>query len=386
MILLSRLLRARWNVLRLVVAAFLLWAVAIDTPARLARSALARLPDFDYAAEASYLRAAGRYGEAIMVADEGLRDLAGPKREALLAQRDAIAAEQSSWVRKAESVGLGAISGRGDSLESLLGAVAADMLVVGDVRDLLVQGARYVVDGEADPLIVALSGVGLATTLAPEVDWVPSVLKVARKTGSMSRRMGEEILLSLKRGGKASEDALGSMMKDVASISRRASPAGAARVLRRADSASELASLARFVERQPSGAFALHVLGDEGAQLVKSGAKNEIKTEIKLAARSGEHAAEAGLASERAMLQAARKGPAGAAWLRTAGRAALRPHPLLGLAKGLYKGNIERLAARVTQELDPRAWWVLPLLAAWTFLEGAMLIARLRASPAVPHL
>ncbi len=379
---LSRLLRARWNVLRLLVAAFLLWCVAIDTPSRLARSALSRLPDFDYAKEVEYLRAAGRYGEAIMVADEGLRDASGPSREALQHQRDAVVAEQSSWLRKAKSVGLGALSGKGDSLESLLGAIAADMLIVGDVRDLLLQGSRFVVDGEADPLIVTLSGVGLATTLAPEVDWVPSVLKVARKSGAMTRKMGEELLSSLKRGGKAAEEGLQSMMKDVASLSRRASPAGAARVLRHADSAAELGTLVRFVERQPSGAFALHVLGEEGAQLVKSGAKSELKAGAKAGLASDLKAgARAAGAGEEAILKAARKGPAGAAWLRTAGRAAVRPHPLLGLAKGLYKGNVEQLAARIAQELDPRAFWVLPLLAAWTFLEGAMLMGRLRA----PH-
>src|SRR5262252_5813004 len=122
-----RLRGAGWGVLRLLIAAFLLSAIASDTGARLARMQLASLPDFNYAGEIRYLRAAGRYGEAIMVADAGLE-----------------------------------------------GAAAADMFIVGDVRDLLIQGSRYVMDGEADEVIVLLSSVGVATTLLPEVDWEPA--------------------------------------------------------------------------------------------------------------------------------------------------------------------------------------------------------------------
>ncbi|MGQ0628162.1 MAG: hypothetical protein ACT4PL_08705, partial [Phycisphaerales bacterium] len=62
----------RWNLLRLMVALFVLWAVATDTAARLARMRLAALPDFDYASEVRRLREEGRYGEAMVIADAGL--------------------------------------------------------------------------------------------------------------------------------------------------------------------------------------------------------------------------------------------------------------------------------------------------------------------------
>ncbi len=51
--------------------------------------------------------------------------------------------------------------------------MTADLLVVGDVRDLAIQGVHYIADGEADELIVLLSGVGLVTTLVPGTDIVP---------------------------------------------------------------------------------------------------------------------------------------------------------------------------------------------------------------------
>lgn len=360
MSLLRRLFGARWIVLRLVIALFLCWALAVDTPQRLARLALSKLPDFDYAAEVEHLRAGGRYGEALMIADEGLASLDGPAQERLRTLRDEVAREQGSLLRRLTDAGRGAITGRGDSLESLVGAVTADFFVVGDVRDLVIQGSRWVVDGETDEVILALSGVGLATTIAPEVDWVPSVLKVARKAGSLTRGMSDAIVSGLKRGGKAGAEGLTALMRDVATLSRRASPGGAARLLRHADTPEDLATLARFVDRQPSGAFALHVLGDEGAAMVKGAARTE-------------RAADVGAG----LVKAARKGPAGAAVLRTSGRVLTRPHPILGVVKAVYKGNAEQLVARASAAIDPRAWWMLPLAGAWVFLELGLLSRRL---------
>jgi hypothetical protein len=356
--------RARWNVLRLIVAAFLLWAVSADTGARLARLQLSALPDFDYASEVAYLRAAGRYGEAVMVADAGLASAAPEVREKIKQERDATVAEQSSYLRRAKDLGLGALSGKGTSTEALIGAVAADFFIVGDVRDLVIQSGRYVLDGEADEVVLALSGIGIATTLAPEVDWVPAVLKAAKKAGAMTKGFGESLLKLAKAGNK---EGLMALCRDVRRLAEHASPGGAARLLRHAENPEELAKIARFVEREPAGAFALHVAGKEGADVVKG------------AEKAGSSAA---AASERALVLAARKGERGVGWLRTgAWRVLARPHPLVGLAKGLWKGNVEQLAARVAEALDPKAWWLVPLLGAWSVLELLLLVGRLGLWP-----
>lgn len=372
-----RLLAAKWNLLRLGVSALLLWIVLSDTPARLARLQYASLPEFDAAAEVRSLRAEGRYGEALMVADAALdtaRSQAasepGPAHDRFTEierERQKTADEQGSYVRRATDMGLGAVSGTGGSLERLIGAVAADFFVVGDVRDLVIQGGRLVIDGETDEVILVLSGVGVATTVLPEVDWVPSILKAARKTGAMTRGLAEFIARTARR---ADWQALRPLLRDVRTLAQRASPGGAVRLLRHADSPEDVAALARFVERQPQGAFALHVTGREGADMVKSASK---------AADAGAIGAKSGAAAaEHAVVLAARKGTPGAAWLRTgAHRAMLRPHFIVGLAKGLYKGNAQDLAARVAAALDPRARWLIPLLAAWVFVELALLTRRL---------
>ena len=52
-------------------------------------------------------------------------------------------------------------------------------------------------------VIVALSAVGLATTLAPEVDWAPSLLKAARRAGSMTEGTARSDIYALLDKGPA---------------------------------------------------------------------------------------------------------------------------------------------------------------------------------------
>ena len=336
-------------------AVALLVVVAGDSAARLARLQLEALPDFDYVGEVQRLRAEGRFGEAVMVADQGLTELSGEKLAVLASARQETLDAQSSWLRRLKDAGLGALSGQGKTIEGLAGAVTADLFIVGDVRDLVLQSGKLVVDGEADPVILSLSAIGLATTLAPEIDWAPSLLKAARKTGALSRKMCDSIV-DLARSRKAG--AAERLFTDVASIAERASPAGALRVLRHADDAKDLEKLALFVRGENAGAFILHVTGKEGAALIKATAKG------------GEAAAAAALKT------AARKGPQGLTWLRGAGRAALKPHFVVGILKGVYKGNAQALATRIAESVDPHGWWIVPALAAWVLLESCGLLAR----------
>jgi hypothetical protein len=157
------------------------------------------------------------------------------------------------------------------------------------------------------------------------------------------------------------------IFRDVRRLAEHASPGGAMRLLRLADEPRDLARITRFVESNKAGAFALHVAGREGADVIKGSAR---------AARAAENTE----AAERAVVLAARKGDRGIAWLRTgAYRAMARPHLLVGIGKMFSKGNAEKLAARLAAAVDPRAWWLVPLLGAWVFVEAGLLVRR-RAS------
>lgn len=342
--------RSRWCLLRLAVAITLLALFALDFDRAMARLRLQALPDMDFAAEVRSLTAQGRLGEAVVVADAGLA-AAGPDQataEPIRVAREQAQAEQASWLRSAREVGLGALTGRGESAERLVGAVASDFFLVGDVRDLVLQGVQQATTGDADEVIVALSTLGIVTTLAPEIDWAPSILKAARKAGALSAKLQAHILDAVK-GRKVTQ--VQSLCADAATLSTHLSPGGAIKAMRGAQDAEDLAALAAFVNRRASGsgaALAVHVAGPEAAQV----------------ARAGNALAEA------RFIDAARKGKPGIAWFTSAaGKAAIKPHALLGLGKGLWKGNLTALAERIVERLGPQAWWIIPLLCVWTLLE-----------------
>jgi hypothetical protein len=367
-----RLWRCRWSAIRLAVALALLAILIAEHGARLARLQLAAMPDFDFAGEVRSLRLQGRYAEAATIARAGEQALAeSPHPDA--AAIDSLRREKqlaidghSSTLRRLRDAGFGALSGTGDSLEGVLGALAADMLVVGDVRDLAIQSAKLAVDGQADPVIAGLSALGLATTLAPEIDWGPAILKIARKMGSLSDRLADHVL-TLVRAGRRSE-AL-AIADNVAVLARATSPGTAVRLLRHADDPAEIARLARFAEKTGThGALALHVAGKDAARLAT-------------------RAAEGGAGAEKVILRAATKGPAGIRWsLGPGARSLMHAHPILGLAKGLWKGHLTAALTRALERLDAHGWWLVPLLAAWVFVEIAWIIRRLLAPTANPRV
>ncbi len=353
-----------WSLLRLFLAAFLVWVLTVDGAARLGRMTLMQLPDFDYGAEVAALRAQGRFGEAMMVADAGLTHIEGPAREVILKERALVEADQGSWLRRVKDVGLGAMTGGGDTLEAMGGAIAADFFVVGDIRDLVIQGSNATMGEDTDPVIIALSTLGLVTTLAPQVDWVPSFLKTARRASMLTDRLADAFV-GLAKGRQW--DRMQAALADVAKISEKASPGGAMRLMKHADDPDDIARIARFTERHPTGAFALHMTGDRGMQALRTS-----KAATNAAGTIGEITA-----AERTIIAAAKKGPAGARLLSTPmGKAMLRPHPLVGILKTFYRGNAEGLVTALMDRLGPSAWWLLPAAWAWLVVEVVLLSNR----------
>jgi hypothetical protein len=81
--------------------------------------------------------------------------------------------------------------------------------------------------------------------------------------------------------------------------------------------------------------------------------------------------------AERVVLAAAEKGPAGAALLKRGALAKMmRPHPLIGLAKGVYKGTVPAAITRALDWLGDAWWWALPAAVLWAAAEVGLLAAR----------
>ncbi len=364
--------RRRWNLLRLSVAVALVWIFAGSWLEHRARLELAALPDYDVGAEAEGLLAQGRTFEALALVRAGLEHAEEAARgESLLVAPDQvntervrglrdlerrIEGERSSWARRAADAGRGALTGQGDTLEALAGAVAADLFVFGDLRDLAIQGTRLALDGEADPVITALSGVGLATTFIPGADAGASFLKAAHRRGALNPAMQESIIRAGRHAVAGKPGALASIAGDSARLVSAAGPGTAVRAMRHATDPGDLSRLAGFAERTGSrGAAALHIAPARTLDTLRGTARNAPE------------------AMDAPLKSAAMKGEAGFAWLKAQGPTlaarACRPHPLLGLTKALWKGNAQALATRLTAELSGALWWLLPLTIGWCVLE-----------------
>lgn len=358
---LRRIWNSRWPGLRLLVAVSIAVLLITDRSGHLARLRLEALPDEDVATEVRALTSQGRLGEAIALADAAAAD--GSGSDAVTQARAKAAELQSSWVRAAKDLGWGAFTGRGDTLEGLVGAVGADFFVIGDLRDLVIQGAAAASRDDPDEVIAALSLFGLTTTLAPQIDWVPSILKAARKAGSMT-----DSFASVLRRWIADMDSVKvvGVCEDIASMSKAAPPGTILRTLRGVNSAEDLATVARFAAKQgPNATRVLHAAGQDAVSAAK------------LIESSGE-------SGVRAAAAAARKGPAGMAFLRSpAARALLKPHPIIGILKGLWKGTLPDLLERAVERLSPSGWWVVPALGLWIILELWIIWTSL-AGPRVP--
>lgn len=338
------------SLIRVTLAAGLVWLCWQDQASIAARHAFEALPAFDYWKEADTLLNQERFSEALLVVDAGL-EAVPEHRKPLLELKDAIVKEQGRWMFRFQQIGRGALSGTGDDLESLGGAVVADLFVFGDVRDLVVQAGRKLKGEATDPIIIGLSAGGILMTVNPVIDLGGALLKFARRMGSMTQSFAKYLADALKRAATTrNADEVAQIADDLAALSKTTRPAVALAILKHVDDPAELRLARRFAEK-PDGAFTLWLGQKEALRWLKVGAGNE---EI--------------------VLKAARRGRAGFKYLADHGAVMFKPHPLLGLLKGLYKGNVPALLIELARRFTDV---ILGLAAGWAAYEVALLLGRL---------
>jgi len=344
------LLRVVASLVRLAAAAALVWICWQDRPAIQARDDFEALPPFDYAWEAGELFKQNRFTEALLLVDEGLAQ--DPANNRLLIMKQGLELERKDWMRQLALGGRGAVTGRGSETAELAGAVIADLFVFGDIRDLVIETGAWLKGGDADEMIVALSAGGILLTVSPSVDLGAAVLKTARKMGALSDAMARTVAEAARKAYRARKlDPVKAITDDVGTLAARARPAGAVAILKHVDDPATLRRVVKFSET-PDGLHALLV---------------DPKTTLRWLKSSWSHA-------EPWLLKAAAKGTAGLQYLAKNSSMMFRAHPLVGLLKGLYKGNIPALL------LDLGHRYSLPVLGfaiGWLLYEGALLLARL---------
>jgi hypothetical protein len=114
--------------------------------------------------------------------------------------------KRSSLSYKSDKVVDGILYGKSDELHGQLGAIGSDFFIVGDIRDLLIEGNHYLHNKEVDEVLVALSSIGLiasaSTIFTLGASTVPkagvSLLKLSRRTKQMPTWLGKFIIKEAK--------------------------------------------------------------------------------------------------------------------------------------------------------------------------------------------
>lgn len=341
------------SVLRIAAAAALVWVCWQDWPSVQARDAFENLPEYDAAVEASELLRQNRLTEALLLVDTELAE--DPANTRLLVIKQGLEAERKNWMRQLAAGGRGALTGRGDDMASLGGAIVADLFVFGDVRDIVIQSGNWLRGEETDPLLVALSAGGILLTVAPAVDLGAALLKTARRMGALTDSFASAVADVARRAvRKRKTDEIGAITTDVATLAHRARPAGAVAILKHVDDPATL-RIATAFSQHPAGLRALILDPATTLRWLKSGWPH----------------------AETWLLRASRKGRAGLAYLARNSSVMFKPHPLLGLVKGFYKGNIPDALVQIALRYS---LLILGLAGGWLAYEIALLFGRLTAS------
>jgi len=215
---------------------------------------LEALVPYPYCAEAEAALADDRLLDALELAEVG-------------GCRAVLSDAEARWNAPLATVGRcasGVWTGVGEDAAGIACAVASDLLVLGDVRDLTRQGVAWGRGEATDPLLIGLSTAGIVLTFAPQVGVGNALLKTARRAGSLTRGLADQLLTLLRRGAWG---AVADLSTDAARVSTRLGVARGTRALAYADDAAELASLARFVERAPAPLLALRWGGKQAVRL-----------------------------------------------------------------------------------------------------------------------
>ncbi len=262
---------------RLIIAAFAASACALaGIELRYRFDPTTLILEQDPVALAERLAADAQWAEAKMLADFVIANpaLGDAQRAAVLSER--MEEELNTFWGKVRRFSRGAITGEPTDTASMLGSLSLDLFVIGDIRDLAVQGWREINDGDGDKIILALSAIGLATTLAPEIDWAPAMAKAFKRSGALSknfmRNLGDLARQSSKTGDYSKPS---KVIDNLGGAAKNLGPGPLKGTMRYVDSTDDLARLARASAIDATGTYGVvKMFGRDGLRRIARDGSN----------------------------------------------------------------------------------------------------------------
>jgi hypothetical protein len=126
----------------------------------------------------------------------------------IISYYNALREERESYSFKAKDIASGVYYGKGACPEATISATVSDFLIIGDVRDLTRNALlKYYYDEESDDFTMTLAGVGIIASVityasagaAGGAKVSVSIVKVAKTTGSLSKRLQASLLPLMKK-------------------------------------------------------------------------------------------------------------------------------------------------------------------------------------------
>ena len=183
----------------------------------------------------------------------------------------------------------GALTGEASDTPSLLGTLILDLLVIGDIRDLLVQGYKEYDSGQGDEVIMGLSAVGLLLTLAPELSWAPSMFKAFWRGNRFSEPFQKQMLGAVAQARKTGNTKeIRNIMVNFSGVVDGLGAGPALTVMKRVDTVDDLSLLARKTNIAPAETYSLaSINGIKALENISiTGAKQgKLLKRVKLASR-----------------------------------------------------------------------------------------------------
>lgn len=243
----------------------------------------------DPVAHTSSLAAEDRWAEVKVMTDflVDRPDLADPRQIRHLAGQADV--ELSSFWKYARRFADGAVTGEPTDWTSMLGSLSLDLFVVGDIRDLAVQGWKQIYYGSGDPLIMALSAVGLTTTMAPQIDWAPALLKALKRTGALTKSFTKSLIRTSRTALRTGNyRKLVDLLSDMRKAAKSLGPGPLRGAMGVVDSADDLKKIAKAAEIDAQSTYVLTQLaGKNTVKRIYKDGKNVgvLATSLKVGSR-----------------------------------------------------------------------------------------------------
>jgi len=204
--------------------------------------------------------------------------------------------KRSSLSYKSAKIAEGIRTGTSDELAGQLSAIGSDFFVIGDIRDLALEGTHYFKDEEVDKVLVSLSTIGLvasASTLftlgsSAVVKSGVSVLKLAHKSKHIPSWLGKYLVREAKQIRKTKDISnIKPLFMTLDTMRKEVGLADTLKLLSRTENFKALKGVSKLTKRYGKETAILLKLSDKKLLKHASMLKKMDKKSIKLASTYG---------------------------------------------------------------------------------------------------